>query len=83
MNIIIHASTPQEAIEEVLAILENMRWSYNKSASRARQPPRQRNDALSSEHAIAAAINLIRDVQIMPNEDRPSRISGAASGAAP
>ncbi len=82
MNIIMHASTPQEAIDEVVTILENMCRSYNAQATRARRV-RDRLDCGSSAHAIAAAINLIREVQIVAKEDRPSRIGGAAAGAAP
>lgn len=68
MNITMQASTPEQARQEILRVLENMRRSYNRSAVSS-MLKREKTDALSSVSAITAAINLISEIRIVPKKE--------------
>lgn len=68
MNITMQASTPEQARQEILRVLENMRRSYNRSAERAILK-RVEAEALSSAQALAAAINIISEIRIVPKKE--------------
>lgn len=65
MNITLYADTPEQTLEQVVTVLENIYRSYNSQKARARLK-RDEYDAIAAASAMRAAIDTIREFHVMP-----------------